>query len=130
MTPDEWNAQSEGRLPGLIGLEVTEIGSGFARGRIAVQPQKLYVGTRQEVCAVLTQRKNAESGRDWWLIRGDHLRGHEALLNCAVVRIEHIAVECGGQVCLLKIRQPKIRDSAGPNRTRIEGTVTMPPAFA
>ena len=38
MTPDEWNAQSEGRLPGLIGLEVTDIGSGFARGRIAVQP--------------------------------------------------------------------------------------------
>jgi uncharacterized protein (TIGR00369 family) len=40
-TPEEWNARSAGHLPGLIGLEVLEIGRGRVRSRLAIRPDHL-----------------------------------------------------------------------------------------
>jgi uncharacterized protein (TIGR00369 family) len=40
-TPEEWNARSAGHLPGLIGLEVLEIGRGRVRSRLALRPDHL-----------------------------------------------------------------------------------------
>jgi uncharacterized protein (TIGR00369 family) len=40
-TPEEWNARSIGHLPGLIGLEVLEIGRGRVRSRLALRPDHL-----------------------------------------------------------------------------------------
>jgi 1,4-dihydroxy-2-naphthoyl-CoA hydrolase len=37
-TAEYFNAASQGRLPGTIGVEILEIGRGQARGRIALQP--------------------------------------------------------------------------------------------
>jgi uncharacterized protein (TIGR00369 family) len=37
----EWNARSAGHLPGLIGLEVLEIGRGRVRSRLALRPDHL-----------------------------------------------------------------------------------------
>jgi uncharacterized protein (TIGR00369 family) len=37
-TPAFWNRRSEGHLPGYLGIEVTQIGDGAARGRIVLQP--------------------------------------------------------------------------------------------
>lgn len=37
----DWNARSQGRLPGLVGLEVTAIGDRFAEGRLPVRPDLL-----------------------------------------------------------------------------------------
>jgi uncharacterized protein (TIGR00369 family) len=38
-SPAFWNERSEGRLPGLVGVEVLDIGPGHANGRIVVGPQ-------------------------------------------------------------------------------------------
>lgn len=37
----DWNARSAGRLPGLVGLEVTAIGERFAEGRLPIRPDLL-----------------------------------------------------------------------------------------
>lgn len=37
-TAEGWNERSQGRLPGLVGLEVTTAGKGEMAGRIQVQP--------------------------------------------------------------------------------------------
>ncbi|MGE5596944.1 MAG: PaaI family thioesterase [Hyphomicrobiales bacterium] len=40
-TPEAWNERSKGFLPGLIGIEVLEIGHGFAKGRLDIVPEHL-----------------------------------------------------------------------------------------
>ena len=40
-TPAEWNARSAGHLPGLVGLEVREIGRGRVTSRLTVRPDLL-----------------------------------------------------------------------------------------
>ncbi len=40
-TIEFWNASSHGRLPGLVGLDVTAIGERFAEGRLAIRPELL-----------------------------------------------------------------------------------------
>ncbi|MCK9517598.1 MAG: PaaI family thioesterase [Dehalococcoidia bacterium] len=37
----DWNERSRGFLPGFIGLEVTGLGEGFARGRLAIEQHHL-----------------------------------------------------------------------------------------
>ena len=41
ITPEELNRRSVGRLPGLVGLEVLEVGKTGLRGRIALRPDLL-----------------------------------------------------------------------------------------
>jgi uncharacterized protein (TIGR00369 family) len=40
-TPEAWNERGQGRLPGLVGMEVTAIGKGHAAGRVEVRPHHL-----------------------------------------------------------------------------------------
>ncbi len=37
-TAEYWNGRSAGHLPGMLGVEVTEIRAGIARGRVALGP--------------------------------------------------------------------------------------------
>ena len=36
-TTEDWNARSAGHLPGMLGIVVTEIGHGFAKGRLPLR---------------------------------------------------------------------------------------------
>jgi uncharacterized protein (TIGR00369 family) len=40
-TTQFWTERSRGRLPGLVGLELTGVGEGFAEGRLPVRPHLL-----------------------------------------------------------------------------------------
>lgn len=40
-TAEELNARGTRTLPGLIGLEITEVGAGTARGRLVIRPELL-----------------------------------------------------------------------------------------
>lgn len=37
-TVEDWQARSEGRLPGFLGIRFLELSNGFARGRLEVRP--------------------------------------------------------------------------------------------
>ncbi len=40
-TAEEMTARGKSRLPGLIGVEITEVGPGIARGRLVIRPELL-----------------------------------------------------------------------------------------
>ncbi len=37
-SPEYWRQRSQGRLPGLIGVELTSVGDGWAEGRLEIRP--------------------------------------------------------------------------------------------
>ncbi len=39
LTAAHWNRRSRERLPGMVGVEVTEVGSGFMAGRVDIRPE-------------------------------------------------------------------------------------------
>lgn len=41
VTPEDWNQRSAGRLPGLVGLQVTAIEHGQAEGHLSIRPDLL-----------------------------------------------------------------------------------------
>ena len=40
-TPAEWNERGAGRLPGLLGVDVVEVGSGLMRARLPIEERHL-----------------------------------------------------------------------------------------
>jgi uncharacterized protein (TIGR00369 family) len=53
-TPAEWNERGTGRLPGLVGMEVTAIAAGSAAGRLTIAPHHLAPNGFLHAATVIT----------------------------------------------------------------------------
>jgi len=52
-TPEQWNARGQGYFPGYVGLVVTGLGHGFARGRLDIEQHHLAPNGYLHAAAVL-----------------------------------------------------------------------------
>jgi len=101
MTPEVWNARSEGHLPGLIGVELLASIPGEARGRLVVRPELLapngflhaatIIGLADTLCGYgcVSNAPDGSAGFTTLETKSNHLgTAREGVITC-VARLTH-----------------------------------------